>query len=541
MSGHGYQSNTTQNLLSEELRLQALHQTGLLDSDDEDVLNEHTQLLSRIFECPIVAVSLVDRDRLYLASRIGLDVREMQRTGCFCENVVQSQMPLTVVDAEQDERFRDSFLVAEGGIRFYAGYPITIFPGCCIGSLCVASSSPMQPSELMMETLRVHGVQVAHIIGLRRELFMKDKFYTEAIVSSGTIHGIKNALTPAVAFLDLYESDPNGLEKRVGHKKILDVCRQSVRTAAGKLGQLDHVNRWKALGDRDRVTADVIIDELEDQLGVIAVSENVNIDVNIGTCTNTFVLKDPAMFREIVTNLMLNAIDALRGIGGKLCVDTHFRDDSLVVTIADNGAGMSPDVLSRCFDPLFSTKHYDKSAFGGSGVGLSIVKHHVGQLGGQITVQSEELKETIFTVVLPPVDNVPVNDERSQERTNASFLCVDDEPLVLETLETSVQSQGHKTVACTDFQTALDAFTEQPCDFDAAIIDLGLNPGNGIDLARQLRQSRADLPVAIVSGGSIPKMNVEEGMEYLSKPYTLKQLCAVLESLLSDPSKASTA
>jgi len=141
MSGHRHQPNKMQNLLSEEHRLDALHQTGLLDSDDEGILSEHTKLLSRIFECPIVAVSLVDRDRLYLASRTGLDLRELQKKDSFCASVVESQTPLTVIDAERDERFCDTSLVTEAGIRFYAGYPITIFPGCCIGSLCVLNST----------------------------------------------------------------------------------------------------------------------------------------------------------------------------------------------------------------------------------------------------------------------------------------------------------------------------------------------------------------------------------------------------------------
>lgn len=537
MSGHRHQPNNMQNLLSEEHRLEALHQTGLLDSDDEDILSEHTKLLSRIFECPIVAVSLVDRDRLYLASRTGLDLRELQKKDSFCASVVESQTPLTVIDAERDERFCDTSLVTEAGIRFYAGYPITIFPGCCIGSLCVLNSTPTQPSEVMMEALRVHGLQVAHIIGLRRELFMKDKFYTEAIVASGTIHGIKNALTPAVAFLDLYESDSNGLD----NKKILEICSQSLRTAAQKLSQLDYGNRWRATEDQGRITADLIIGELADQLIVIAVAESIKIEVDIGAGTDSFVLTDPAMFRETVTNLMLNAIDALRGDGGLLRVQTRLENEALVVKVVDNGSGMSPEVSSRCFDPLFSTKHNDKSAFGGSGVGLSIVKHHISELGGQITVESEELKETVFRIVLPPVDNVQVDDEQAQERTNASFLCVDDEPLVLKALEAAVQSQGHKTVACTEWQTALAVFTERPYDFDAAIIDLGLNSGNGIDLARQLRHSRPDLPVAIVSGNSIPQLHAESWMEYLSKPYTLKQLCALLQKLLSDACNASNA
>ena len=541
MDGHYHQPNKMQHLLPEELRLEALHQTGLLDADDEEIFNEQTKLLSAIFECPIAAVSLVDKDRLYLASRTGLDLREMQRKGSFCANVVESQMPLTVIDTEDDERFRDASLVTEGGIRFYAGYPITIFPGCCIGSLCVLNSSPTQPSAVMMETLRVHGLQVAHIISLRREIFMKNKFHTEAIVASGTIHGIKNALTPAVAFLDLHKCDPKGLESRVDPEKVMEVCRQSIRTAVHKLGQLIPANRWKATQDRCRVTADLIIEELGDQLGVIAVADNVDIEVRLGAGSNTFILTNPAEFREIVANLMLNAIDALRGTGGVLRVQTRLESDALVVTVADNGPGMSPEVSSRCFDPLFSTKRNDESAFGGSGVGLSIVKHHVGQLGGQITVESKELKGTMFRIVLPAIDNVQVDDGQAQERKNPTFLCVDNEPLVLQALEMAVQSQGYKTVACTELRTALSKFTEQPYDYDAAIIDLGLDSGHGVDVARQFRRHRANLPVALVSGRSIPHERMESSMEYLPKPYTLEQLRAVLQKLLSGASNTSEA
>ena len=134
---------------------------------------------------------------------------------------------------------------------------------------------------------------------------MKNKFHTEAIVASGTIHGIKNALTPAVAFLDLHKCDPKGLESRVDPEKVMEVCRQSIRTAVHKLGQLIPANRWKATQDRCRVTADLIIEELGDQLGVIAVADNVDIEVRLGAGSNTFILTNPAEFREIVANLIV--------------------------------------------------------------------------------------------------------------------------------------------------------------------------------------------------------------------------------------------
>ena len=71
-------------LISEDQRLEALQQTALLDSDDEDIFDEQIKLLAKVFERPIAALSLVDRERLFLKSKVGIEFRELERNGSFC-------------------------------------------------------------------------------------------------------------------------------------------------------------------------------------------------------------------------------------------------------------------------------------------------------------------------------------------------------------------------------------------------------------------------------------------------------------------------
>ena len=122
----------------EERRLQALHQTGLLDTEAEERFDRYTRIAAALFDVPIALVSLVDKDRQWFKSRMGLDVRETTRDKAFCAHVILGDGVMQVPDALVDDRFADNPLVTdEPRIRFYAGAPLSLGDGSAVGTLCV--------------------------------------------------------------------------------------------------------------------------------------------------------------------------------------------------------------------------------------------------------------------------------------------------------------------------------------------------------------------------------------------------------------------
>ena len=132
----------------EEQRLAALRATGILDTQPEDRFDRITRLAAALFNVPIALVSLVDRNRQWFKSCYGLDTRETSRDAALCAHVVHSREPMIVPDTFQDPRFAGSPLVTnDPRIRFYAGCPLILDDGSCVGSFCLADTRPRALQE----------------------------------------------------------------------------------------------------------------------------------------------------------------------------------------------------------------------------------------------------------------------------------------------------------------------------------------------------------------------------------------------------------
>ena len=141
--------------LNEVERIIDLRALQILDTPAEERFDRITRIAQRLFDVPIALVSLVDEDRQWFKSRVGLDASETSRELSFCAHAILGDDTLQVPDATADERFRDNPLVTEDpSIRFYAGAPIDSPNGNKLGTLCVIDSKPRQLSPEDLATLR---------------------------------------------------------------------------------------------------------------------------------------------------------------------------------------------------------------------------------------------------------------------------------------------------------------------------------------------------------------------------------------------------
>ena len=152
----------------EEARLQALHRYDILDTPTEADFDDITRLASEICEVPISVVNLIDRDRQFFKSEIGLGVRETPLDISICAHAILEQGVMIVPDTRLDSRFDGNPLVeGEPHLRFYAGALLESSDGHPIGTLCVLDSRPRILTELQITTLRVLARQVMTQIELR--------------------------------------------------------------------------------------------------------------------------------------------------------------------------------------------------------------------------------------------------------------------------------------------------------------------------------------------------------------------------------------
>lgn len=141
--------------VNEVERIIDLRALEILDTPAEERFDRITRIAQRLFDVPIALISLVDEDRQWFKSRIGLEVAETPRELAFCAHAIISDETLQVPDARSDERFQDNPLVtSDPNIRFYAGAPIDAPGGSKLGTLCVIDNKPREFSEDELTTLR---------------------------------------------------------------------------------------------------------------------------------------------------------------------------------------------------------------------------------------------------------------------------------------------------------------------------------------------------------------------------------------------------
>ena len=230
-----------------------------------------------------------------------------------------------------------------------------------------------------------------------------------------------------------------------------------------------------------------------------------------------------AEIREVMTNLILNAVDALPA-GGRIAVRTRGEPGRVVVSVSDSGIGMSGEVKGRAFEPFFTTKGVKRT-----GLGLAVAYGTIRRHGGQVEVESEEGRGTTVTFWLP-VDGP--GGAPSPERVG-SILVIDDEPDVRELVADVLAWRGHSVTVAGGGRDGLARF--ETGRYDLVLTDLGMPDLNGWEVARAVKTSRPDVPVLLLTGwaDAVNPADVPSVQGIIRKPFDLQQLAASVSGALA--------
>jgi len=169
-------SNAPSRASQEEARLAALRDVDILDTPGEQGFDDIIRLAANALAVECAAISLIDADRQWFKARHGFDMLETARDVSFCTHAVAARNVLVVPDATEDARFRDNpYVACEGGVRFYAGFPLMLRSGHCLGTLCVFDSQPRSGlTQTQQETLRDLALLASDLIEARQLRRMGD-------------------------------------------------------------------------------------------------------------------------------------------------------------------------------------------------------------------------------------------------------------------------------------------------------------------------------------------------------------------------------
>ena len=360
-------------------------------------------------------------------------------------------------------------------------------------------------------------------------------------LTGGVAHDFNNLLTVISSNADLL-GEPE-LEER-DRRALLDGILRAADRGARLTQQLLAFARRQPLRPRSR-SIGALVRNFESVLRRAA-GEAVELTLQLSREPDIAKIDGP-QFEAAILNLVVNSRDALPR-GGRISITTSVvgvvdpgslglpdmtPGDYVLISVADTGEGMSPDVLSKVFEPFYTTKEVGK----GSGLGLSQVYGFVTQSGGQVRIESAPGRGTTVFCYLP-IDHDAQEKQREKRAADVrrgTVLLVEDDAEVMTSATAMLQSLGYDVLTAVDAVRALAMLQEQR-DIDVLFTDVVMpGPMNGVELAGRARALRKDLKILLASGYPRSNFSAEHGLleefAFLSKPYRWAELSERLRTL----------
>lgn len=329
-------------------------------------------------------------------------------------------------------------------------------------------------------------------------------------LAGGIAHDFNNILWAIMGFSELtMNSLPEGSKERWNIQQVL----QASERAKNLVAQILAFSR-KAEQEKKPLKIALIVQEALKLLRA-TIPTTIEIKQTI-MAPEALVLADPTQVHQIIINLCTNAAQAMRGKGDTIEIrfeeayldpgdltDQHdlVPGPYIKLTVRDNGQGIAPDINDKIFDPFFTTK----SAGEGTGMGLAVVYGILKSHGGAITVSSQPGEGAVFTVLLPRIISQQPEDQEIQiaiPRGHGHILVIDDEEMLVALSKRMLQSLGYEVTTAKSSLEALEIFQAQSDELDLVITDQTMPHMDGLQLSREIRQIRPDIPIILCTGFS---------------------------------------
>ena len=378
---------------------------------------------------------------------------------------------------------------------------------------------------------------------MEAQMHQSEKLTALGQMAGGIAHDFNNLLQAILGYAQLMGKNPSNVDVV---RRGLDVIEKA---ATGGAETVRRIQKFARLRPEEAFVGLDLDQVIRDGLAITRprweekkLKAGVPLQLGLDLGSVPVVMGRPAELNEVVTNLILNAIDAMPS-GGTLSLRTRSQDDRHVVfTVTDTGIGMTEEVRQRIFDPFFTTKGEE-----GTGLGLpvsySIVKRH----GGEMRVESRPGGGTTFTVVLPvgtPAAADPPAAAEPAPDCHGRILLVDNDPQVMTILGEMLRDAGHDVITVSGGGDALRVFV--PGGFDLVITNIGMVGMNGWELADRLRARDPDIQLVFITGWGMQEQDQARcrglGISaLLFKPVRPAELHATVQSALANHARAPRA
>lgn len=572
-------------------RISKLRKYQVLNNNEEPAFARLTELAKLFFNMPVVAITFMDEETQYLKSLLGLDgICTTSRKVAICNYTVLSDEVLVLPDLTEDSRFSQNPLVTEAPyLRFYAGAPIIMHEDgktYRLGSLCLMDRQPHHDfTDKDAEILAQFAAMAADALQLQdQQRHAKHANEMKSEFLANMSHEIRTPMNGIIGMVEMLAETKLSAEQQE-YVDNIKVSNEHLLAIINGILDLSKVESGKMTIDSIPMNISSLCNEVVSLFAVKARQRGLTLDYHYTEALSPYIKGDPVRIKQIMVNLVNNAIKFTRE-GGRVTIDvkhmennpcedkygnhksicshelqveqaSHYNTDdrgsvkhqdmTLCIEVTDTGVGIKPESLEAIFDAYDQANKSTHRLYGGTGLGLSVCKSLVELMGGYIEVDSAVGIGTTFTVLLP----LPIIDEANYENWQGSndfgmtepshelighILLVEDDSVNAMIAKKALNNSGHTVTHVTDGQQAIEVFALNPEQYDVILMDHHMPIMDGVQATIKLHElydPQMLPPIIALTANAMDgerKKYLDVGMQdYCTKPFKQEQLNALVQ------------
>ncbi|MGJ4752277.1 ATP-binding protein [Leptospira kmetyi] len=543
---------------NEKERLVALKSYQILDTAPEEKFDSLTQIAAYICDSSIALISLIDVNRQWFKSKVGLDDAETPRSDSFCQYAIMQDEIFEIEDAHEDPRFKNNpNVLGPPFIRFYAGTPLKTPDGYNIGTLCVIDQAPKRLDQKQRVILKVLSNQIIsnfELIKKNRELIIIRKKEEELQNSKSQFfanmsHEIRTPVHGILGVAGLLSETDLQNEQR----EYVDTIRRSGSLLLSLLNDILDFSKLESAHMTIEIISFNLIDLLKDVFFLFeadAKRKKIEFKLKGEIPESLIVSTDPHRFKQILVNLISNAFKFTEK--GSVHIELEFETDSehhdISIRVRDTGIGIPELKLNELFQAYTQADTSVSRKYGGTGLGLAISKSLAEMMNLKLTAQSVINKGSVFEISgkLPLAEKpeLSLEPKKLNFTTNGNpvedlqILVAEDNEINQMLIRRILEKLGYKPIVVSNGIEALHHIETN--ETDVLFLDIQMPELSGIDTAKILtqhtNQSLRPYIIAMTANASPTDREncIASGMdEYISKPFRKEQIADLINHYLS--------
>lgn len=536
-------------------RLAALKRYNILDTLPDDAFDDATRLVAYICGVPIAHISFIDETRQWFKSEIGIGVSEVPREISFCQYTILDSKMVEITDTHLNDRFKDDPNVTGGfNVRFYAGVPLTTPDGYNIGTLCAIDHEVKALNENQRNALSIvakHVIAQLELSTKNNQLYTQRKIAERAVLARDSFlanmsHEIRTPLNAIIGFTDLLAQTELD-EKQRDYIGNVQIAGENLLLIVNDILDLSKIESGNLAIESEIFNLKKTLKHVYNLLKV-KVKKDVEFDLFLDAEMPDMVIGDQGRLNQILVNLIGNSLKFTSE--GEVTVSVKKIEETeenytLKFSVKDTGIGIAKDKLETIFERFTQGEESTTRTFGGTGLGLNIVKQLVELQKGEIHVKSTLNRGSEFFFIL---SYKKTNSEEAEVKTvskndlgNLKILLCEDNVLNQKLAKSVINNFGFELDIAHNGEEGIELLSQK--EYDLVLMDLQMPVKDGYQTTEYIRnEMNSTIPIIAMTAHSLvgeQELCYKVGMNaYVPKPFKQAVLLKAIKTVMTPGSDA---